>query len=93
MHNTAAVVVLFMGASFGLVFWLWSMYAYIPVNYPNRMRGPGTGWTDGLEQMGAWGGVLRCGAVFTAAAPLGWILLIAVFGVGQRRRALDELGR
>jgi putative MFS transporter len=105
VHNTAAVVVLFMGVSVGLVLWLWSMYVYIPANYPTRMRGLGTGWTDGLGHMGAWGGVLLCGVVFTAAAPLGWILLItipgallpailvAIFGVGQRRRSLEELAR
>ncbi len=92
-------------AGVGIVLWLWSMYVYIPANYPTRMRGLGTGWTDGLGHMGAWGGVLLCGVVFTAAAPLGWILLITLpgallpalligtFGVRQRRRALEELAR
>ncbi len=62
------------------------------------MRGLGTGWTGGTGRLGAWGGLLLCGAVFTAAAPLGWILLITIpgallpasliraFGVRQRRR-------
>ena len=105
VHNTPGVVVLFMGVNVGLVLWLWSMYVYIPANFPTRMRGLGTGWTDGLGHMGAWGGVLLCGVVFSAAAPLGWILLItipgallpallvATFGVRQRRRALEELAR
>jgi putative MFS transporter len=87
------------------VLWLWSMYVYIPVNFPTRMRGLGTGWTDGIGHLGAWGGVLLCGAVFTAAAPLGWILLITIpgalfpalligtFGVRQRRRVLEELAQ
>ena len=69
------------------------------------MRSLGTGWTDGVGHLGAWGGVLLCGAVFTAAAPLGWIwlitspgalvpgVLIAVFGKSQRRRTLEELSR
>ena len=105
VHNTPGVVVLYMVASIGTVLWLWSMYVYIPANYPTRMRGLGTGWTDGLGHMGAWGGVLLCGVVFTAAAPLGWILLITLpgallpallvgtFGVRQRRRALEQLAR
>ena len=69
------------------------------------MRALGTGWTDGVGHLGAWGGVLLCGAVFTAAAPLGWILLITIpgallpaalvgaFGVRQRRRVLEELAQ
>jgi putative MFS transporter len=81
------------------------MYAYVPINFPTRMRGLGTGWTDGVGHLGAWGGVLLCGVVFSAAAPLGWILLITIpgallpgtmigfFGVRQRRRALEELSR
>jgi putative MFS transporter len=56
------------------------MYAYIPNNYPTRMRGLGTGWTDGVGHLGAWGGVLLSGVVFMAAAPLGWILLITIPG-------------
>jgi hypothetical protein len=69
------------------------------------MRGLGVGWTDGMGHMGAWGGVLLCGHVFTPGAPLGWILLvtipgalvpgvlIGIFGVRQRRRTLEELSR
>ena len=53
---------------------------YIPNNYPTRMRGLGTGWTDGVGHLGAWGGVLLSGVVFAAAAPLGWILLITIPG-------------
>jgi putative MFS transporter len=105
VHTTPAVVVLFIFMQIGVVLWLWSMYVYIPANYPTRMRGLGTGWTDGVGHLGAWGGVLLCGVVFMAAAPLGWILLItipgalvpafliAAFGKSQRRRALEELAR
>ena len=69
------------------------------------MRGLGTGWTDGMGHLGAWGGVLICGHVFMASAPLNWILLITIpgalvpgvlvgfFGKRQRRRALEELSR
>jgi MFS family permease len=105
VHNTPAVVTLYMVSYIGLVLWLWSMYVYIPANFPTRMRGLGTGWTDGMGHLGAWGGVLLSGVLFTAAAPLGWILLITIpgallpaaligiFGVRQRRRALEQLAR
>ena len=42
----------------GTILLLWSMYVYIPINYPTRMRSLGTGWTDGVGHLGAWGGVL-----------------------------------
>jgi hypothetical protein len=62
----------------GTILWLWSMYVYIPVNFPTRMRSLGTGWTDGVGHLGAWGGVLIAGQIFTAAAPLGWIVVITI---------------
>ena len=48
----------------GVVLWLWSMYVYIPQNYPTRMRALGTGWTDGVGHLGAWGGVLIAGQLY-----------------------------
>ena len=60
---------------------------------------------DGVGHLGAWGGVLLCGQVFSVATPLGWILLITIpgvllpgvlvgiFGVRLRRRALEQLSR
>ena len=89
----------------GGILWLWSMYVYIPNNYPTRMRSLGTGWTDGIGHLGAWGGVLIAGQLFTVTAPRGFFvfitipcailpaLLIAIFGKHQRRRALEELAR
>jgi len=105
VHNTTALIALWIVSSIGTVLWLWSMYVYIPINYPTRMRSLGTGWTDGVGHLGAWGGVLLCGQVFLASAPLGWIMLITIpgalipavlvgiFGKRQRRRALEELAR
>jgi putative MFS transporter len=104
-HNTPALAAFFIVATVGTTLWQFSMWVYIPSNYPTRMRSLGTGWTDGVGHVGAWGGVLLSGVVFTAAAPLGWILLItipgallpaamvAVFGKRQRRRTLEELAR
>jgi len=105
VHNTPALVTFFIVATVGTTLWQFSMWVYIPSNYPTRMRSLGTGWTDGVGHVGAWGGVLLSGVVFTAAAPLGWILLITVpcalvpafmvgiFGKRQRRRTLEELAR
>jgi len=84
----------------GVCLWLWSMYMYIPGNYPTRMRSLGTGWTDGIGHLGAWGGVLIAGQLFMVTAPRNFILfitipcallpavLLAIFGKNQRRRAL-----
>ena len=105
VHNSAAEGVLYVASYIGGTIWLFNMYAFVPPNYPTRMRSLGTGWTDGVGHLGAWGGVLLCGVVFTVAAPLGWILLITIpgalvpgfltgiFGQRQRRRALEELTR
>jgi putative MFS transporter len=104
-HNTPALVTFFIVATVGTTLWQFSMWVYIPGNYPTRMRSLGTGWTEGVGHVGASGGVLLSGVVFAAAAPLGWILLItipgallpacmvAIFGKRQRRRTLEELAR
>jgi putative MFS transporter len=105
VHNTAGVVALYIVQYVGVILWLYSMYVYIPANYPTRMRALGTGWTDGVGHLGAWGGVLIAGALFTATASLSFIVfitvpcallpavLIAIFGKSQRNRALEELSR
>jgi MFS family permease len=104
-HSTAAVATFFIVAVTGGILWLWSMYVYIPNNYPTRMRSLGTGWTDGIGHLGAWGGVLIAGQIFTVGAPRGFFLfvilpcavlpavLLGIFGKRQRRRALEELAR
>jgi MFS family permease len=105
VHNNAAVIFFYFANLTGVVVFLWNMYAYVPLNFPTRMRGLGTGWTDGVGHLGAWGGVLLCGHIFLASAPLNWILLITIpgalvpgvmvgfFGIRQRRRALEELSQ
>src|SRR6201995_1662200 len=104
-HNTTGVVILYIAVLTGEVIFLWNMYAYVPLNFPTRFRGLGTGWTDGVGHLGAWGGVLLCGPIFMASAPLGWILLITipgalipaglvgVFGKSQTKRTLEELAQ
>ena len=105
VHGTTAVYVFYSLSLIGATMWLWSMYVYIPQNYPTRMRSLGTGWTDGVGHLGAWGGVLIAGALFTVTDPRSFFVfvtipcallpgvLIAIFGRNQRRRALEELSR
>jgi MFS family permease len=104
-HSKAAVTTWFILANVGGIMWLWSMYVYIPNNYPTRMRSLGTGWTDGMGHLGAWGGVLIAGQLFTVGDPRPFFLfitipcailpaiLLAIFGKNQRSRALEELAR
>ena len=69
IHGPVGIYVFYSLSYIGLTLWLWSMYVYIPQNYPTRMRSLGTGWTDGVGHLGAWGGVLIAGALFTVADP------------------------
>ena len=73
-----AWAVLYIIAASGTTLWLWSMYVYIPANYPTRMRSLGTGWTDGVGHLGAWGGVLIAGALFSAADPRNFVIWITI---------------
>ena len=104
-HGTAAVTTFFIIANVGGTLWLWSMYVYIPANYPTRMRSLGTGWSDGIGHLGAWGGVLIAGQLFTIGNPRPFFLfvtipcallpalMIGIFGKRQRARALEQLAR
>jgi putative MFS transporter len=103
VHSAVGIYVGYSLSLVGVTLWLWSMYVYIPQNYPTRMRALGTGWTDGVGHLGAWGGVLIAGALFSVTAPAGFFafvtipcallpaVLIAIFGKNQRNRALEEL--
>jgi putative MFS transporter len=103
VHSATAIYVFYSLSLVGVTLWLWSMYVYIPQNYPTRMRALGTGWTDGVGHLGAWGGVLIAGGLFNLASPGGFFLfitipcallpgaLIAIFGKNQRNQALEEL--
>ncbi len=108
LYETTGAVSVYVFYSLSLVgatMWLWSMYVYIPQNYPTRMRSLGTGWTDGVAHLGAWGGVLIAGALFTVTDPQPFFVfitipcallpgvLIAIFGKRQRQRALEELSQ
>jgi putative MFS transporter len=104
-HSNAAVDFFYIISTVGTILWLWSMYVYIPQVYPTRMRSLGTGWTDGVGHLGAWGGVLIAGQLYVTTAPRNFILfitipcailpgiLLAVLGKNQRSRALEELSQ
>ena len=105
VHGTPAVVTLYIIMNIGVVVFLWNLYAYVPNVFPTRMRALGTGWTDGMGHIGAWGGVIICGWIFAPGAPLNWIILITIpgalvpglaigiFGQRQRRRVLEDLSQ
>ena len=78
VHNSAAVYVGYSLTLVGVTLWLWSMYVYIPQCYPTRMRALGTGWTDGVGHLGAWGGVLIAGALFSVTAPRAFFLFVTI---------------
>jgi MFS family permease len=104
-HGTTATVIFYTTAFIGEVLWLWNMYVYTANAFPTRMRGLGTGWSDGLGHIGAWGGSIISGSIFLATAPLGWILLITIpgalvpgaivgtLGMRQRKAVLEEMSK
>jgi putative MFS transporter len=86
--------------------WLFSMYNYTAASYPTRLRATGTGLTDGVGHLGAVFGPIIAGALFAATAAsgfYGWFayiiipgalipaLLVAWFGIDQRRAILEEI--
>jgi putative MFS transporter len=88
--------------------WLFSMYNYTVASYPTRLRATGTGLTDGIGHLGAVFGPILAGWLFTASAFFGhaaWFayiaipgalvpaLLIAIFGINQRRAVLEQISR
>lgn len=101
--GTVTTEIFFTVMNVGTTIWLWNMYIYTPNAFATRIRALGTGWTDGLGHMGAWGGVVLSGAIFVAASPLGWILLVTIpgalvpgviitsLGLRQRQAVLENL--
>jgi putative MFS transporter len=102
--GTAFLVFFYWLAGIGEVVWLWNMYGYTANSFPTRLRAIGTGWTDGLGHLGAWGGSVLAGTLFTVGPDhLGWIVLVAVpgalipaliirgLGLKQRKAVLEQL--
>jgi len=107
-HSVAAAYVL-ISISWGAeTVWLFSMYNYTAASYPTRVRATGMGLTDGVGHLGSIFGPLIAGALFTTTAAeghLGWFvyvtmpgalipaLLIAIWGINQRRAILEQISR
>ncbi|WP_211176759.1 MFS transporter [Pseudonocardia acidicola] len=80
------------------------LYTYTPEVFPTRLRGVGTGFTNGLGRLAGAGGGVLVAAIFQAwgyvsvfvyvAACMGLVgLLIAVFGVRTTGRSLETITR
>ncbi len=106
VHSLVESYVLMVVACAAETVWLFSMYNYTAACYPTRLRATGTGLTDGLGHLGAVFGPIVVGALFTMTAASGYIgwylyitlpgalvpgLLVAWFGVDQRRAILEQI--
>ena len=102
VHNTTAVVTLFSLRAPAASCGCGACTCTSPTTTRPGCASLGTGWTDGVGHLGAWGGVLIAGQLFVVTAPRNLILfitipcalvpgvLLAIFGKNQRRRALEE---
>ncbi|HJU17987.1 MAG TPA: MFS transporter [Stellaceae bacterium] len=85
---------------------LFNLYNYSAASYPTRLRTTGVGLTDGLGHLGAVFGPIVAGALYAATAEIGFVgwfayitivgalipaLLLAWFGINQRRAILEQI--
>ncbi|MBN8906579.1 MAG: MFS transporter [Rhodospirillales bacterium] len=106
VHTLTAAYVLITLSWGATVVWLFSMYNYTAASYPTRLRATGTGLTDGVGHLGAAFGPIIAGWLFTSTAAFGhagWFayvmvpgalipgLIIAWFGINQRRAVLEQI--
>jgi putative MFS transporter len=106
VHSVVAsylLLTLSWGAAMVLLF---NLYNYTAASYPTRLRATGTGLTDGVGHLGSVFGPIVAGALFAATATIGfagWFayitipgalipaVLIAWFGINQRRAILEQI--
>jgi putative MFS transporter len=106
IHSVVAAYVLLTlswGAATTLLF---NLYNYTAASYPTRLRATGMGLTDGLGHLGAVFGPIVAGALFAATEHVGFAgwyayimipgalipaLLVAWFGINQRRAILEQI--
>jgi putative MFS transporter len=106
VHSIVAAYVLLTlswGAATTLLF---NLYNYTAASYPTRLRATGMGLTDGLGHLGSVFGPIVAGALFAATAHVGYAgwfayimipgalipaLLVAWFGINQRRAILEQI--
>jgi MFS family permease len=106
VHSLPATYILVTLSWGATIVWLFSMYNYTAASYPTRLRATGTGLTDGVGHLGAVFGPIVAGWLFTATAAFGhagWFvyvivpgalipaILIASFGINQRRAVLEHI--
>lgn len=88
--------------------WLFNMYNYTQASYPTRLRATGTGLTDGFGHLGSIFGPIIAGSLFVSTASAGHVgyfafitipgalvpaILLAIFGIRQRRAILEQIAR
>jgi MFS family permease len=106
IHTLAASYVLLTiswGAAMVLLF---NLYNYTAASYPTRLRATGVGLTDGVGHLGSIFGPIVAGALFAATASFGFFgwyayitipgalipaILVAWFGINQRRAILEQI--
>ena len=85
---------------------LFNLYNYTAASYPTRLRATGMGLTDGVGHLGSVFGPIVAGALFAATASVGFVgwfayvtipgalipaLMVAWFGINQRRAILEQI--
>jgi putative MFS transporter len=106
VHSVAAAYVLLTLSWGAAMVFLFNLYNYTAASYPTRLRATGMGLTDGMGHLGAVFGPIVAGALFAATALSGFIgwyayimvpgalvpaLLVACFGINQRRAILEQI--
>ena len=106
IHSVAASFILLTLSWGAAMVVLFNLYNYTAASYPTRLRATGMGSTDGIGHAGAVFGPIVAGALFAATAGYGYIgwyayitipgamipaLLLAWFGINQRRAILEQI--
>jgi putative MFS transporter len=106
VHSAVAAYVLLTLSWGAAIVLLFNLYNYTAASYPTRLRATGMGLTDGVGHLGSVFGPILAGALFVATADVGfagWFayitipgalipaLLVAWFGINQRRAILEQI--
>lgn len=106
VHSVAASFILLSLSWGAAMVVLFNLYNYTAASYPTRLRATGMGSTDGIGHIGAVFGPIVAGALFAATTSFGFIgwfayitipgalipaILVAWFGINQRRAILEQI--
>jgi MFS family permease len=79
--NATALVVSYLVSRMAGSLWLFNMYNYTANAFPTRIRSAAFGWADGLGHLGAWGGAVLAGHLYSVGHNhLGWFIMVTIFG-------------